>query len=70
VESQRAFVLEIEGMHCGGCVRRVTQALQQIPGVQVDKVEIGRAEGTVEPAVEIAELHRAVGALGFSVKET
>jgi len=37
------FTLHIEGMHCGSCVRRVTQALSSTEGVQVEEVRIGGA---------------------------
>lgn len=37
------FVLHIDGMHCGSCVRRVTQALNSTKGVQVEEVRIGAA---------------------------
>jgi copper chaperone len=34
---------QIEGMHCGACVQRVTRALSQVPGTQVDEVRVGGA---------------------------
>ena len=37
------FTLHIDGMHCGSCVRRVTQALSSTEGVQVEEVRIGVA---------------------------
>lgn len=37
------FILHIDGMHCGSCVRRVTQALSATEGVQVEEVRIGAA---------------------------
>jgi copper chaperone CopZ len=37
------IVLRIDGMHCGSCVRRATQALQKVPGAQVEEVRIGAA---------------------------
>lgn len=37
------FVLHVDGMHCGSCVRRVTQALTSTGGVQVEEVRIGAA---------------------------
>lgn len=37
------FSLRIEGMHCGSCVRRVSQALSQTAGVTVKEVQIGAA---------------------------
>jgi copper chaperone len=35
--------LAIEGMHCGACVRRVTNTLQSVEGVTVNSVEVGSA---------------------------
>ena len=49
--------VRIDGMHCGACVRRVTQALQTIQGVDVQEVRIGAAcmqvndAAAAEPAV-------------------
>jgi copper chaperone CopZ len=58
------FSLRIDGMHCGSCVRRVTQALQGAEGVTVKEVRIGaaRLESNSEPTpvdAAIAALARA-----------
>lgn len=37
------FTLHIDGMHCGSCVRRVTQVLNSAEGVEVEEVRIGAA---------------------------
>jgi copper chaperone len=37
------FILRIENMHCGSCVRRVTQALAATSGLQVKEVRMGAA---------------------------
>ena len=37
------ITLRIDGMHCGACVRRVTQALQKVEGVEVEEVRVGAA---------------------------
>jgi copper chaperone len=37
------LVFQIDGMHCGACVQRVTRALNQVPGTQVDEVRVGAA---------------------------
>jgi copper chaperone len=37
------FTLRIERMHCGSCVRRVSQALASTPGIAVDEVRVGAA---------------------------
>ena len=51
------FKLKIDGMHCGGCVRRVGQALSTTEGLKVEEVTVGtaRLSSTEEPApVELA----------------
>jgi copper chaperone len=35
--------LQIDGMHCGSCVRRVSQALASTPGIDVKEVRVGAA---------------------------
>jgi copper chaperone len=37
------ITLRIEGMHCGACVRRVSQALASAQGLTVKEVRIGAA---------------------------
>jgi copper chaperone CopZ len=37
------FTLQIDGMHCGSCVRRVSQALAAIEGAVVNEVRVGAA---------------------------
>lgn len=35
--------LTIQGMSCGHCVKAVEEALRSVDGVEVDRVEIGKA---------------------------
>ncbi len=46
------FALQIDGMHCGSCVRRVSQALASTEGITVNEVRVGAARfsSTEEPA--------------------
>ena len=37
------FTLRIDGMHCGSCIRRVTQALTATEGLKVEEVRLGAA---------------------------
>jgi copper chaperone CopZ len=37
------FTLQIDNMHCGACVRRVSQALASVEGVVVNEVRVGAA---------------------------
>ena len=51
------FTLRVDGMHCGSCIRRVSQALASMNGVQVKEVRVGAARlaSTEDPApVELA----------------
>ena len=59
--------LSIEGMHCGGCIRRVTAALQSVQGVKLGPVDVGLAELTFDPGRATAEeIAAAVSRVGFS----
>jgi copper chaperone CopZ len=40
------YMLHIDGMHCGSCVKRVTQALASVEGVVVNEVRVGAARLT------------------------
>jgi copper chaperone CopZ len=58
------FTLKIDGMHCGACVRRATQALAATEGIVVNEVSVGAARltATVDPApvdLAIAALAKA-----------
>lgn len=58
--------LAIEGMHCGGCVNRVTTALKKTPGVEVRSVEVGSAEVSFDEAQARPEtIAAAVNQIGF-----
>jgi copper chaperone len=37
------FTLRIDGMHCGSCIRRVSQALASAQGIEVEEVRLGAA---------------------------
>jgi copper chaperone len=47
--------LAIEGMHCGACVRRVTNTLQSVEGVKVNSVEVGSAKIAFDAAATSAQ---------------
>ena len=61
------LTLSIKGMHCDGCVRRVTNALSSLEGVRVDSVIVGAATVTVDPKrVSAEEVAAAVDRIGFT----
>jgi copper chaperone len=62
-----SLTLSIEGMHCGGCVRRVTIALEGVKGVELGSVAVGSAQMTFDPnRVSVEEIAAAVDRIGFS----
>jgi copper ion binding protein len=60
--------LEISGMSCGHCVNAVKNALDEIYGVDVKKVEIGSASVEYDPArASLAVIERAIEDAGYQV---
>ena len=55
------FTLRIDGMHCGSCVRRVSQALSAAEGVTVKEVRVGAAR--LESSEQPVAVDRAIAAL-------
>jgi copper chaperone CopZ len=61
--------LSIEGMHCDGCVRRVTSALSAIEGARIESVQVGAATVAVDPEHASAEqVASAVDRIGFTAR--
>lgn len=63
--------LTISGMTCGHCVSAVREALNALPGVEVDHVRIGHASlslepGTASPAAVIEAIREAGYQAGFT----
>jgi copper chaperone CopZ len=58
--------LKIEGMHCGGCVKRVRKSLEKVQGLLIDDVTIGIARLRMVGAQQ-AEVIRAVEQAGYRV---
>ncbi len=62
--------LAIDGMHCGGCVTRVTNTLNKLEGVDVRDVQVGSAALTYDDArLQPAAIVEAVNKLGFTARE-
>ena len=61
---QRVF--RIRGMHCEGCVVRITQALQRLEGVQKVEVTLDPPQALIimEPLLSLEELNTALSEVG------
>jgi copper chaperone len=63
-----SVVVKVSGMKCGGCVKSVTNVLQELPGVNRVEVllEPGEARVDYDPGkVEVEAMKQAVADAGF-----
>ncbi len=63
------YKIDIEGMHCDNCVKRVEAALGQIEGVKSVSVSLKDNSAQVGGDAKAEELCEAIEELGFDVKE-
>lgn len=64
-----SFSFDVDGMHCGGCVRRVRGVLEHIAGVTVTDVVVGKAAGQLDPdETDAAELLEALHKAGYPAR--
>ena len=63
------LTFQIDGMHCGACVRRVTSALQSVEGVTVNSVEVGSAKVAFDGSeITAQEITAALDRNGFPAR--
>ncbi len=60
------ITLLIDGMHCGACIRRVTQALSSAEGVSVSEVRLGAARISAPDATPPDAAIAALAKAGFA----
>lgn len=60
--------LSIGGMTCSGCVKAVTKALSQVPGVTGVNVDLANQRARVEGNAKMPSLIVAIEQAGFEVK--
>ncbi len=65
-----SVVLKVEGMHCGGCVRGVTNAIKRVVGVKEAEVSLEKETASVEFDTEVtnlSEIRIAVEEAGYKI---
>jgi copper chaperone CopZ len=62
------IAIHISGMSCGHCLNAVSQAIREVPGVEVKSVRIGRAEVTVLDGDATAQVRAAIENAGYRVE--
>ena len=68
----KKIVLEIKGMHCEGCVNRLTKILKGLDGVNDAKVSLENKNAEIEyneDQIELEDIKQAIEDAGFEVKE-
>ncbi len=64
----RILKLSIEGMHCGGCVTRLSNTLRRLEGVELRQAEVGAAEIAFdEQRISKEDIAAAIERIGFQV---
>lgn len=64
------IVLKVEGMHCGSCVRSVTNAIKRVSGVKEADVSLEKETASVEfdkEVTNLSEIRRAVEEAGYKI---
>ncbi|HHI97115.1 MAG TPA: heavy-metal-associated domain-containing protein [Thermodesulfatator atlanticus] len=61
--------IKIAGMSCEHCVKRVTKALESLPGVTNVKVSLSTGEATFEapPELSLEEVAKVIAEAGYQV---
>lgn len=71
VHMTKNLKLTISGMHCGGCVTRLSNTLRKIDGVELRHAEVGAAEVAYDDErVSLEQIASAVERIGFQVTGT
>ena len=55
--------LKIDNMHCGSCIRKVTQALNTLPATHAEEVRLGNARVSTTATPE--QIQQALSIAGF-----
>lgn len=64
----KATELRIQGMSCGHCVAAVQRALEGVSGVQVERVEVGKATVRAESDEQVRQAIEAIEDAGYEAE--
>ncbi len=67
----KELLLNVEGMHCGGCENRIQNAVSDIDGVESveAKHDAGTVKVTLNKDIDEKVIAEAIEDIGFEVKE-
>lgn len=66
--TDRIVDLQVDGMSCAACVRRVERALLKVPGVTAAEVNLQSERARIHGAAGLAPLLAAIGAAGYHAR--
>jgi copper chaperone CopZ len=60
------LTLKVDNMHCGSCIRKVTLAINTVPGTHAEEVRLGNARvSTTAPPEQVQQALRTAGFPSF-----
>lgn len=60
-------VLQLEGLHCGNCVKSVENALSNLPAVNSVRVDLATQRAEIDGEADLNLLIDTIEGLGFDV---
>ena len=63
------ITLQLDGLHCGNCVKSVDKALRELPTVSDVKIDLATQIATIESEEQAKALIDAIVDIGFEAKE-
>jgi copper chaperone len=66
-KTMTTVTLKISGMHCGGCVVRVSNLLKRVEGVSVEDVQIGSARISASSSAALRSAEDALAKAGYTI---
>lgn len=63
------ITLQLDGLHCGNCMKSVDKALRELPTVSDVKIDLTTQMATIESEEDAKTLIDAIVDIGFEAKE-
>jgi uncharacterized membrane protein YraQ (UPF0718 family)/copper chaperone CopZ len=60
--------IDIEGMSCKNCARKITESIKKVEGVTSVEVDVGKKKATIEGKADVDSIKKAVEDAGYKVK--
>ncbi len=65
----KTIKISIQGMTCSHCGKRVSTAINNVAGVQLEKIDLQAAEVSLQNLLQEEEVITAIKAVGYSVTD-